>query len=311
MSRIRSVFFGTPAIAVPALEALHETTDLVAVVCQPDRPAGRGLQLAEPAVKLAAARLGKPVHQPTKVRTGELERWLREQNADVALVMAYGRILPEAVLAAPRLGCLNLHASLLPKYRGAAPINWAIARGEHETGISLMQMDAGLDTGPVFTARALAIGPNETGGELAERLASLAAVVVREDLPRAVAGDLAAGPQDETQSSHAPLITKAHTRVDWSASALEIVNLIRAMAPRPGAHTSVRDKHLRLTRAAVSRQSAAGPPGTIALGIGREILVATGDGSVEVLRAQLEGKKELGAADLLNGRALGEGDRLN
>lgn len=309
-SRIRTVFFGTPAIAVPALEALHETTELVAVVCQPDRPAGRGLALSEPAVKVAAVRLGLPVVQPQKVRTGELETWLREQAADLAVVMAYGRILPEGVLSAPRLGCLNLHASLLPKLRGAAPINWAIARGEAETGISLMQMDAGLDTGPVFALRKLAIGPEETAGELAERLAALAAEVVREDLPRVARGELAAVPQDASQASHAPLIEKGDTRIDWTRSAREIVDLVRGMAPRPAAHTEVRGKHLKLTRTRVSSQHAGGAPGTVALGIGREILVATGAGTVEILRAQLEGKKELAAADLLNGRALGPGDVL-
>lgn len=309
-SRIRSVFFGTPAIAVAALEALHETTQVVAVVCQPDRPAGRGLGLSQPAVKVAAVRLGLPVHQPAKVKTGELERWLRQLAPDVAVVMAYGRILPEGVLAAPRLGCVNLHASLLPKYRGAAPINWAIAGGETETGISLMQMDAGLDTGPVFATRTLPIGPDETAGELAERLAALAAEVVREDLPRVARGELTAAPQDESQATHAPLIDKQHTRVDWARSAREIVDLVRGMAPRPAAHTTVRGKHLKLTRARVSTQSAPGAPGTVELGIGRELLVATGSGSLEIVRAQLEGKKELGAADLLNGRALGPGDRL-
>ncbi len=309
-SRIRTVFFGTPAIAVPALEALHETTQLLAVVCQPDRPAGRGLALSEPAVKVAAVRLGLPVYQPQKVRTGELETWLREQAADVAVVMAYGRILPEGVLSAPRLGCLNLHASLLPKLRGAAPINWAIVRGETETGISLMQMDVGLDTGPVFALRKLVIGPEETAGALAERLAALAAEVVREDLPQVARGELAAVAQDASQASHAPLIEKADTRIEWARSAREIVDLVRGMAPRPAAHTEVRGKHLKLTHTRVSSQHAGGAPGTVDLGIGREILVATGSGTVEILRAQLEGKKELGAADLLNGRALGPGDVL-
>lgn len=310
MSRIRSIFFGTPAIAVPALRTLFETTELLAVVCQPDRPAGRGLALAEPPVKIAAEQLGVPVHQPHKVRTGELEAWLRAERADVALVLAYGRILPEGVLSAPRCGCLNLHASLLPKYRGAAPINWAIAHGEVETGVSLMQMDAGLDTGPVFAMRSIPIGPEETAGELAERIAELCCTVIREDLPRAVSGELRALPQDETRACHAPLITKEHTRIDWTLSARKIADLVRAMAPRPGAHTTVRRKHLRVTRARVSTQEVAGPPGRVELGIGRELLVSTGAGTLEILRAQLEGKKELAAADLLNGRALAPADQL-
>jgi methionyl-tRNA formyltransferase len=179
---VRAVFFGTPAIAVPALEALCERAEVVAVVCQPDRPAGRGLSLAAPEVKVAAERLGLPVHQPTKIKNDEFLGWLRGLEADVALVIAYGRILPPAVLAAPRRGCVNLHASLLPRFRGAAPIQWAIVRGESETGISLMQMDEGCDTGPVFLRRAIAIGENETAGELAPRLAALAAEVVRDHL---------------------------------------------------------------------------------------------------------------------------------
>src|SRR6187402_1711915 len=147
---MRAVFFGTPLIAVPALQALTQVAEIVAIVCQPDRPSGRGLKLSAPPVKEAAQALGIDVHQPTKVRTGELATWLREKHADVALVMAYGRILPADVLAAPRRGAMNLHASLLPKLRGAAPINWAIVHGETQTGVSLMQMDEGLDTGPVY-----------------------------------------------------------------------------------------------------------------------------------------------------------------
>jgi len=309
-SPIRSVFFGTPAISVPALKALAEVTTLVGVVCQPDRPAGRGLSLSEPAVKRAARELGIEVYQPTKVKTGELSSWLREQHADVAVVLAYGRILPPPVLSAPRLGCLNLHASLLPKYRGAAPINWCIVNGESETGVALMQMDEGLDTGPVCCARRMGIGPEETAGELAERIAELCAQVVREDLARALSGEVVPTPQDHAQATHAPPITREHTQIDWTRAARDIVNLVRGMAPRPGAHTQVRGKRLRLAQARVSDQTLDGEPGRVGLGIGRELLVATGAGTVEIQRAQLEGKKELAALDLLNGRSLGPDDVL-
>lgn len=307
---MRTVFFGTPAIAVAALRALHETTELVGVVCQPDRRAGRGLALREPPVKIAARELGVEVHQPVKVKTGNLHEWLAERRADVALVLAYGRILPRAVLEAPRRGCMNLHASLLPRYRGAAPINWAIVHGETETGISLMQMDEGLDTGPVYATRKLAIYPGETAGELAERLAALAAEVVREDLPRAVSGELPSNPQDDSQASWAPLIKPEHTRVDWGKSASEIVNLVRGMAPRPGAHTSVRGKHLRLYATRAADEGVEGPPGSVHISEQKAILVQAGEGSVEILRAQLEGKKPLDARDLVNGRALRDGDLL-
>jgi methionyl-tRNA formyltransferase len=310
MTRPRTVFFGTPEIAVPTLEALGETTELVAVVCQPDRPAGRGLELSEPAVKRAARELGVELHQPVKVKTGNLAEWLQERAPDLAIVLAYGRILPPAVLAAPRRGCLNLHASLLPKYRGAAPINWAIVHGETETGVSLMQMDEGLDTGPVYSRRRIPIGPEETAGELAVRIAALAADVVRQDLGRVLSGELVAEPQDENGASQAPLIEKHHTRIDWSAPARQIVNLVRGMAPRPGAHTVVRGKRLRVTAARVALENVSGEPGQVVLGLGNELLIATGSRTVELVRAQLEGKKELGARDLLNGRALTPGERL-
>src|SRR6188768_1859725 len=243
---MRAVFFGTPQIAVPALRALTQVAEVAAVVCQPDRPSGRGLKIAPPPVKEAALELGLSVHQPTKVRTGELAAWLREKAVDVALVMAYGRILPADVLAAPRRGAMNLHASLLPRYRGAAPINWVIVHGETQTGVSLMQMDEGLDTGPVYARHAMDLSDTETAGTLGERMATLAAHVVRADLASAVEGKLMADPQDEALASHAPLIERAHLQVDWSRPALEIARLIRGMAPRPGAFTLLGGKVLRL-----------------------------------------------------------------
>ncbi len=163
---MRALFFGTPSIAVPALEALHAIASVVGVVCQPDKPAGRGLELRAPPVKARALELGLTVVQPAKIRTPELASWVRDAGADVALVIAYGRILPPAVLEGPRRGCLNLHASILPKYRGAAPITWAVVRGEAETGISLMQMDEGMDTGPVFSIHRTPIGPETTADDL-------------------------------------------------------------------------------------------------------------------------------------------------
>jgi methionyl-tRNA formyltransferase len=308
---MRAVFFGTPAIAVPALRALTQVAEVAAVVCQPDRPAGRGLKLSAPPVKEAAGELGIDVHQPTKVRTGELAEWLREKRADVALVMAYGRILPGDVLAAPRRGAMNLHASLLPKYRGAAPINWAIVHGETETGISLMQMDEGLDTGPVYSRHLLPIADTETGGSLAEKMAALGAEVVRADLAAAVEGRLQAQPQDESLASHAPLIERAHLQIDWGRSALDIARLIRGMSPRPGAFTLLGGKTLRLLDARPERgpMPPGAAPGTISI-LGKRALIATGHDTLELLVAQAEGKKALAAADLINGRVLVEGSRL-
>jgi methionyl-tRNA formyltransferase len=307
---MRTVFFGTPALAVPALAALAETSDLVGVVCQPDRPSGRGLSLRAPPVKSAALELGVEVHQPVKVKTGTLDQWLAERRADVAVVLAYGRILPPAVLDAPRRGCMNLHASLLPRYRGAAPINWAIIEGETQTGISLMQMDAGLDTGPVYSTRSIEVGPKETAGELSERIAELAAMVVRRDLARAVSGELTAVPQDPTRATRAPPLTAEHCRLSFDAPAIDIVNRIRGLAPRPGAFTTVRGKRLKVTQALPSDLPATGPPGRVTVWDKHRVLVATGEGTLELVRGQLEGRRELGARDLANGRALEEGDQL-
>jgi len=212
---VRAVFFGTPDIAVPALRALNEISSIVAVVCQPDRPAGRGLELRAPPVKRAALELGLQVHQPAKVKTPEFAAWLRELEADVALVLAYGRILPQGVLDAPRRGCMNLHASILPKYRGAAPINWAIVRGETETGVCLMQMDAGMDTGPVLSCHRIPIGAEETAGELADRIGLLAAEVVRADMAGAVDELLTPEPQDPSRATTAPMLSKDHGLVPW------------------------------------------------------------------------------------------------
>jgi methionyl-tRNA formyltransferase len=186
----RSLFFGTPSFAVPALDALVAISEVVGVVCQPDKPSGRGMELHAPPIKVRAAALGVPVIQPTKLRTGEVAEWARARNADVALVVAYGRILPKDVLDAPRLGCLNVHASLLPKYRGAAPITWAVVHGETESGISMLLLDEGMDTGPTFATFPVPIGNDETAGELAERLALVGARAVRETLPKFVAGEL-------------------------------------------------------------------------------------------------------------------------
>lgn len=306
---MRAVFFGTPAIAVPALHALAEVAEIAGVVTQPDRPSGRGLQLQPPAVKTAALEHGLSVYQPLKVRTGELAAWVRERAPDFALVIAYGRILPPDVLAAPRLGCLNLHASLLPNLRGAAPIQWSVIRGDEQTGISLMQMDEGLDSGPVFSRHALTIAGDETAGKLAERLAELAAEVVRSDIPRVVAGTLESEPQQHELATYAPPIEREHCRIDWSQPAASIANLVRGLSPRPSAFTTLEGKNLRVTRARPSPAPFRLEPGVLGVDGGRA-WVGTGQGALELESAQLEGKRELSARDLINGRALRSGARL-
>ena len=306
---MRAVFFGTPAIAVPALRALAEVAEIVAVVCQPDRPAGRGLSVNPPAVKVAALELGVEVHQPVKVKTGNLDEWLRDRSVDVALVMAYGRILPSAVLAAPRRGCMNLHASLLPRWRGAAPINWSIMLGDTETGICLMQMDEGLDTGPVYARSVVRIVAEETAGELAEQLAASAAQLVRDQLAHAVAGKLVAMPQAHEQSTHAPPLDRAHGALDFAKSARDLVNLVRGLAPRPGAHTLLAGRPFKIAQARLSESVASAEPGLVSVEQKR-VFIGTGDGVLELVRAQVEGRKELAAIDLIHGRALKAGDVL-
>jgi methionyl-tRNA formyltransferase len=308
---MRAIFFGTPEIAVPALRALAASSDLRGVVCQPDRPSGRGLQLHAPAVKVAARELGVPVVQPIKIRTPDFAAWVGEQAADVAVVLAYGRILPSAVLSAPRRGCMNLHASILPKLRGAAPINWAIARGDRETGVSLMQMDEGLDTGPVYAVRRIEIGDDDTAGDLAVRLGELAAEIVREDLPRAVRGELATTPQNETEATLAPLLEKKDGEIDWSQPARKVHDHVRGMTPWPGAFTHVGGKMVKVLvtrRSTFSTGDAA--PGTILVADPDAVLVACGDGALEVMRAQVEGRKPLSARELVAGRTLVAGTRL-
>lgn len=306
---MRALFFGTPAIAVPSLEALASIADIVGVVCQPDRPAGRGLALKAPPVKVKALELGLPVVQPEKVRTPEFAAWVADARADVALVIAYGRILPKAVLEAPRRGCMNLHASILPRYRGAAPITWAIVGGEAETGISLMQMDEGMDTGPVYAVHRAPIGPDTTADELAIDLGALAARVVREDLRRAVDGALALTPQDHAAATHAALLKKEDGRIRWERSARQIHDHIRGMTSWPGAFTTIDGKALKVLAARVESEAdqAGAPPGTVVMAGRGVVIVACGAGAIQIMRAQAEGRKPLAAADLVAGRTLQTG----
>lgn len=305
---MRTAFFGTPAIAVSALRALNETTDVAGVVCQPDRPKGRGMRLSPGAVKRAALELGLEVHQPLEVRTGTLHEWLTERRVEAAVVMAYGRILPAPALKAPRWGCLNLHASLLPRYRGAAPIQWCLWNGETESGISLMKMDEGLDTGPVYCERRVPIAFDMTAGQLAGQLADLAAVVVREDLPRVFDG-LAPTPQDGHCATQAPPIRAEHCVIDWRSAASAIVNQIRALNPHPGAVSELGGKRFKIWRAEAHPSAGSGStaPGTLLVCEGDTILVRCGQGAVQLLEAQLEGKRAMPARDLINGRALTTG----
>jgi methionyl-tRNA formyltransferase len=308
----RALFFGSPAFAVPSLDALHALGEVVGVVCQPDKPAGRGLTLTPPAVKVRAVELGLPVAQPTKLRTGEFGAWVRAQGVDVALVVAYGRILPLDVLEGPRLGCVNVHASLLPKYRGAAPITWAVVHGERESGVTLMKLDEGMDTGATFARVTTPIGPDETAGELSERLARLGAEAVTAWLPRYLAGAVTLEAQGESRATTAPMLDKEHGRIDWTRGARQVHDHVRGMSPWPGASTTSRGKTLKVhaTHAIGAAAPAGARAGQVVLADKARVLVACGEGCVELLRVQPEGKRTVTGAEWVMGRGVAEGDVL-
>ncbi len=296
---------------MPSLDALAQAAEVAAVVCQPDKPAGRGLTMTPPAVKVRAGELGLPVVQPTKLRTGEFGAWAREQRADVALVVAYGRILPRDVLDAPRLGCVNVHASLLPRYRGAAPITWAVVHGESESGVTLMKLDEGMDTGPTFARVVTNVGPDETAGELGERLARLGAGAVTEWLPRYLAGDVTLEPQDDARATTAPMLQKEMGRIDWAKGARQVHDHVRGMSPWPGASTLCRGKVVKVHATRVVDGERVGDrPGLVVVADKSRVLVACGGGCVELASVQPEGKKPMKGAEWAMGRGVAEGDVL-
>lgn len=308
----RAVFMGTPQFAVPCLDALVEIAEVAAVVCQPDKPQGRGLELAAPPVKVRALELGLTVVQPTKLKTGEFAQWLRDQKVDVALVVAYGRILPKDVLEAPRLGCVNVHASLLPKLRGAAPITWAIVRGEPETGVTLMQMDEGMDTGNMLEQFPIPISDDETAGELNERLSATGALAVRKGLPKYVSGGYTPAVQDHAKATMAPMLKKEDGRIDFTKPARAVHDHVRGMTPWPGASTTSRGKTLKVHTTHVTDVpgGAKAEPGTVVFADKTRVVVACGERGVELTRVQLEGKKAISAGDWFVGRGVVEGDKL-
>lgn len=311
MARFRALFFGSPAFAIPSLDALHSIAEVAGVVCQPDKPSGRGLAFTPPPVKVRATELGLTVAQPAKLRTGDFSSWARDQRADVALVVAYGRILPREVLDATRLGCVNVHASLLPRYRGAAPITWAIVRGEAETGVTLMKLDEGMDTGPTFARVATPIGPDETAGALGERLSRIGADAVREWLPRYVAATCTLQPQDHAHATLAPLLKKDDGRIDWTRPAEQAHDHVRGMSPWPGAFTTARGRTVKVQAThVVEAERSGGRAGEVVIADKSRVVVACGAGILEIVAVRPEGKREMRAAEWAMGRGVVEGDVL-
>ncbi len=300
---MRIVFAGTPEFAVPSLRAAARQHEVVAVYTQPDRPAGRGRGLTPSPVKLEAVARGIPVLQPESLRSAEAQQALRALAPDLMVVVAYGLILPRAVLAIPTHGCWNVHASLLPRWRGAAPIQRAIEAGDAETGVCLMQMEAGLDTGPVLLSQRTPIAPDETGGQLHDRLAELGAQVLSDGLGLLRAGlRPVAQPQPVEGVTYAHKLDKAEARLDWSQPAELLARKVRAFHPWPVAEVQLGGERLRVHAAEVLATDAAAAPGSV-VGASRDgIDVACGAGVLRLLRVQREGGKPVSAADYLNAR---------
>jgi methionyl-tRNA formyltransferase len=342
---VRVVFMGSPEFAVPCLRALHAGHEVALVVSQPDKPAGRGGQLTAPAVKAAAQDLGLPVIQPRSARTGELRDAMVATGAELAVVVAYGKILPVDVLGALPRGCINVHGSLLPRYRGAAPVQWAVIHGDAETGVSIMQLDEGMDTGPVYLERRVAIDPDETAGELLERLAPIGAEALLEVIGAMAAGTARAVAQDHAAASHAAMLAKADGAIDFGRPAAAVAARIRGVDPWPGAYATLRGQPVKLFRAraaaapgpaapgpaapgpaapgpaapgpAAPGAAAPGPaapgaaaPGTVLAIDAGGVRVACGDGAVVIRELQAAGRKRLAAAQFAAGRGIAVGDVL-
>jgi methionyl-tRNA formyltransferase len=311
---MRLIFMGTPEAAVPTLRrCLEDGHEVVSVWTQPDRPSGRGHKLKAPPVKEYAQLCGLDIHQPTKIRTDEAFSLFASYKADAAVVVAYGRILPPPFLRAPRRGCINVHFSLLPKYRGAAPVNWAVVRGESVTGITTMQMDAGLDTGPILVQQETTIGPGETAPELMLRLSLEGADLLGETLRRL--DEIEPRAQLESDATFAPVLKREDGLIDWATSAFEIERRVRGFQPWPNAHTAYAAGRLVIWRAlAQSGQEDSELSidcGTITKAHADELSVACGENtSLRLLEVQPEGKRRMSVRDFLNGTHLQPGERL-
>lgn len=305
---MRVVFMGSPEFAVPCLRALAAAHEVALVVSQPDKPAGRGGQLTPPAVKVCAQELGLPIAQPKSARTGELHDAMVATGAELAVVVAYGKILPPPVLAALPRGCINVHGSLLPKYRGAAPVQWAVINGDAETGVSIMQLDEGMDTGPVYLERRTPIDPDETSGELMARLAPIGAAALLEAIAGIAAGTLPLVAQDHAAATHARMLDKSDGAIDFTTTAHLVAARIRGVDPWPGAQATLRDQVVKLFRAQPA--AGAGAPGTVLAIDASGALVATSDGAIRVREIQAPGRKRLAAQQFAAGRGIAVGDVL-
>lgn len=309
---MKIIFMGTPDFSVPALNALAEQGhQVLAVVTQPDKPRGRGKAVQMTPVKEAALKLGIAVYQPVKVREEGFLQQIEAMKPEVIVVAAFGQILPQRLLDIPKYGCINIHASLLPKYRGAAPIQWVIIDGEKETGITTMQMNAGLDTGDMLEKLVVPLDPEETGGSLHDKLSAAGGKLILSTLDKLEKGQLVPVPQTEENTCYAKMLDKALGNIDWNQDAERIERLIRGLNPWPSAYTGLEGKTLKLWQAKVVEADYAGEPGQVVKAGKNELFIKTGKGILSVLSLQLEGKKRMDTGAFLRGYPVSEGTILH
>ena len=309
---MKVIFMGTPDFAVGILEAiLNAGHEVQLVVTQPDKPKGRGKALQFPAVKEAALSHGIEVYQPKRIRDEECVEFLRGYRPDLAVVAAFGWILPKEILDMPKYGCINVHASLLPKYRGAAPIQWAVINGDKVSGVTIMRMDEGLDTGDIIDTAEVVLREDETGGSLFERLSAAGAKLCAETMQRIEAGSAVYTKQDEALATHVRMIHKKMGKINWSHKAVEIERLIRGLNPWPSAYTTLDGKNLKIWKASVLEGGDGEKAGCVVEASGSAFLVQTGEGMLSLEEVQLENKKRMPAADFLRGYAVSAGCYLD
>ena len=308
---MKVVFMGTPDFAVGTLEAIIEAGhEVLLVVTQPDKPKGRSGALQFPPVKECAVAHGIKVFQPTKIRLEENVEFLRKYDADIFVVAAFGQILPKSILDMPKYGCINVHASLLPKYRGAAPIQWAVINGDPVTGVTIQQMDIGVDTGDIIVTKELAIAEDETGGGLFDKLAVVGAEACLEAMEQIANGTATRTPQNHDEATHVSMISKEFGNIDWNKSAVEIERLIRGLNPWPSAYTKLDGKTFKIWKASVIAENSSENPGCICKVAKDALEVQTGEGVLSLVEVQLEGKKRMEAGAFLRGYQVAEGAQL-
>ena len=308
---MKVIFMGTPDFAVGTLEAILEAGhEVLLVVTQPDKPKGRCGALQFPPVKECAVAHGIEVFQPTRIRLEENVEFLRKYEADIFVVAAFGQILPKSILDMPKYGCINVHASLLPKYRGAAPIQWAVINGDLVTGVTIQQMDIGVDTGDIIVTKELAIAEDETGGGLFDKLAVVGAEACLEAMEQIANGTATRTPQNHEEATHVSMISKEFGNIDWNKSAVEIERLIRGLNPWPSAYTKLDGKTFKIWKAQVVEGNAAAAPGTVNRVEKGVLEVQTGEGALSLVEVQLEGKKRMETDAFLRGYAVEAGCKL-